>query len=373
MRIYFDNAASTPLCEDVLQAMLPYLRSNYGNPSSSHQEGRTAKAGIEKARKSIAVAIGSSTAEVIFTSGGTEANNTAIKCAIRDLKVQRIISSPIEHSCVFNAVNRMGAHNIEVVYVQMDAHGRTNLTHLESLLSSSDKRTLVTLMHANNEVGTLNPIHEIGALCHQYDAFFHTDTVQSIGHIPIDVSKSHINFLSGSGHKLHGPKGVGFLYINKKNSIGALIDGGGQERKMRSGTENVASIVGLGKALDIAIEHLYERRDQIEKVRSYFLEQILAHFPETHFSGDYKGAYLFTVLNVSFKTTTPVNMLLFKLDLKGISASGGSACNSGAVKGSRVLGALNVPEGYHSVRFSFSHHNTLEEVNYTIEKLKEIV
>lgn len=373
MRIYLDNAATTPLCDEVLEAMLPYLKNNYGNPSSSHQEGRTAKAGIEKARKSIAVALGASTSEIVFTSGGTEANNTAIKCAIRDLNVQRIISSAVEHSCVYNAVNRMGAQNVEVVYVALDKYGRADLKHLQSLLSSSDQKTLVSLMHANNEVGTLNPIQKIGALCQQYGAFFHTDTVQSIGHIPIHLSDLHINFLSGSGHKLHGPKGVGFLYINKTNSIGALIDGGGQERKVRSGTENVASIVGLGKALEVAIHALEKRQEQIEKVRSYFVEQLKKHFPSIHFNGDYQGDYLFTVLNVSFQTDTPVNMLLFKLDLKGISASGGSACNSGAVKGSRVLGVLNVPEGYHSVRFSFSHHNTKKEVDYTIEKLKDIV
>lgn len=373
MRIYLDNAATTPICDDVLGAMLPYLKQNYGNPSSSHQEGRTAKAGIEKARKSIAQALGASTSEIVFTSGGTEANNTAIKCAIRDLGVRRIISSPVEHSCVYNAVHRMGAQDIEVVYVEVDAFGRAKMDHLESLLSGSDKKTLVSLMHANNEVGTLNPIAKIGLLCKQNGAYFHTDTVQSIGHIPLNVAEMYINFLSGSGHKLHGPKGVGFLYINKNNSIEALIDGGGQERKMRSGTENVASIVGLGTALNIAVEHLDARRMQIESVRSYFIEQLKANFADVRFNGDFEGQYLFTVLSVSFKTSTPVNMLLFKLDLKGISASGGSACNSGAVKGSRVLSELNVPQGYHSIRFSFSHHNTKEEVDYTIQKLQEIV
>jgi cysteine desulfurase len=373
MRIYLDNAASTPLCDTVLEAMLPYLKNNHGNPSSTHQEGRTARAGIERARKIVAQAIKASTSEVFFTSGGTEANNTAIKCAVRDLGVQRIISSPIEHSCVFNTVNRMRTEHIEVELVQLDSTGRANLEHLESLLKDSSKKTLVSLMHANNEVGTLNPIDKIGTLCKQYDAYFHTDTVQSIGHIPIDVSKLNISFLSGSGHKLHGPKGVGFLYVNKTNLIEAYIDGGGQERQVRSGTENVASIIGLGKAIEIAIEHLEVRKIEIEVVRDYFIQELKANFPETLINGDYAGAYLFTVLSVSFKTNTPVNMLLFKLDLKGVSASGGSACNSGAVKESRVIGTLNIPEGYHTVRFSFSHFNKKEEIDYAIAQLKEIV
>lgn len=373
MRIYLDNAATTPLCDDVLEAMLPFLKNNYGNPSSTHQEGRTARAGVERARKIVAQSIHASTSEIFFTSGGTEANNTAIKCAVRDLGVQRIISSPVEHSCVFNTVNRMKEEHIEVELVQLDKYGRADLADLERLLQNSDKKTLVSLMHANNEVGTLNPIQEIGALCAQYDALFHTDTVQSIGHIPIDVTQVNVSFLSGSGHKLHGPKGVGFLYVNKNNNIEAYIDGGGQERKVRSGTENVASIIGLGKALEQAIQYIEERKVHIEAVRSYFIEQLKSNFPDVHINGDYAGQYLFTVLNVSFKTNTPVNMLLFKLDLKGISASGGSACNSGAVKSSRVLSTLGVPEGYHSVRFSFSHFNTKAEVDYTIAQLKEIV
>jgi len=373
MRIYLDNAATTPLSDDVLEAMLPYLKNNYGNPSSAHQEGRTARAGVERARKIVAQSLGASTSEIFFTSGGTEANNTAIKCSVRDLGVQRIISSPIEHSCVFNAVNRLREENVEVETVKLEHCGKANLEDLERLLANSDKKTLVSLMHANNEVGTLNPIDKIGELCAKYGAYFHTDTVQSVGHLPIDTQKTNISFLSGSGHKLHGPKGVGFLYVNKKNAIDAYIDGGGQERKVRSGTENVASIIGLGKALEQAIKYIDKRREDIEVVRNYFIEQLKSNFPTVKINGDYAGEYLFTVLNLSFKTTIPVNMLLFKLDLKGISASGGSACNSGAVKGSRVLGHLGVSEEYTSVRFSFSHYNTKAEVDYTIAQLKEIL
>ncbi len=374
MRIYMDNAATTPLSDEVFEAMLPFLKNNYGNPSSTHQEGRTARAAIECARKVVAQSIGATPAEIVFTSGGTEANNTAIKCAIRDLGVERIISSPIEHSCVYNTVNRfLDCHEVEVAYVKLDAYGRADVADLERLLQESDKKTLVSLMHANNEIGTLNPIQEIGTLCEKNGALFHTDTVQTIGHLPIDVRETNINFLSGSGHKLHGPKGVGFLYINKNNVIDAYIDGGGQERKVRSGTENVASIIGLGKALESAITELEPRRVAIEEVRNYFITELLANCPDVHINGDYKGQYLFTVLNVAFKTTLPVSMLLFKLDLNGISASGGSACNSGAVSQSRVLSHLPIPEGYQSVRFSFSHYNTKEEVDFTISKLKSIL
>lgn len=373
MRIYLDNAASTPLSDSVLEAMLPYLKNNYGNPSSTHQEGRTARVGIEQARKIVAKTIKVAPSEVFFTSGGTEANNTAIKCAVRDLGVQRIISSAIEHSCVFNTVNRMRTEHIEVVLVQLDRTGRADLEDLERLLKDSSKKTLVSLMHANNEVGTLNPIDKIGALCQQYEAYFHTDTVQSVGHIPLDVSKLNISFLSGSAHKLHGPKGVGFLYVNKNNPIGAYIDGGGQERNLRSGTENVASIVGLGKALEMAVAHLEEHSIKIESLRAYFIKELQANFPDLLINGDYRGDYLFTILNVAFKTKSPVHILLFKLDLKGVSASGGAACNSGAVTESRIIRTLGIPEGYHALRFSFSHLNKKEEIDHVIAQLKEII
>ncbi len=374
MRVYLDNAATTPLSDEVLTTMLPYLKNNYGNPSSTHQEGRTARAGIERARKMTAQAIGALPAEICFTSGGTEANNMAIKCAIRDLGVTRVISSAIEHSCVFNTTNRVRNENITVQLVQLDAFGRANLADLERLLSSSSEKTLVTLMHANNEVGTLNPIDKISALCAQYGAYFHTDTVQSLGHLPIDVKALNISFLSGSAHKLHGPKGVGFLYVNKNNPIGAYIDGGGQERQLRSGTENVASIVGFGKALESAITELVPRKAHIDAVRHYFIQQLEKYFPDARINGDYQGAYLYTVLNVSFPTTLPISMLLFKLDLKGISASGGSACNSGAVTASRVLTALGgALEGHQAVRFSFSHYNTKAEIDYTIAQLRDIL
>jgi cysteine desulfurase len=373
MRIYLDNAATTPLCPDVLEAMLPYLRNNFGNPSSTHQEGRTARAAIETSRKIIARVLGAAPSEIIFTSGGTEASNIAIKCAVRDLGVQRIISSSIEHPCVFNTANNLEAKGIDIQHVKIDQYGRANLEHLAELLANSEKKTLVSLMHANNEIGTLNPIDKIARLCEEYNAYFHTDTVQTIGHLPVDISSTNISFLTGSAHKLYGPKGIGFLYINKNNNIGSYADGGGQERKIRSGTENVASIVGLGKALSEAIKHLTERRQHIEKLRNHLVTELENHYPSIKFNGDYKGQCLFKTLNVSFKTETAINILLFKLDLKGISVSGGAACNSGAVKGSRVLGELNIPKGYQSIRFSFSHFNTKEEIDFSIVQLKEII
>lgn len=374
MRIYFDNAATTPVSDDVFETMLPFLKNNYGNPSSSHQEGRTTRAALERARKQVAQGINATTAEILFTSGGTEANNTAIKCAVRDLKVKRIISSQVEHSCVYNSVGRFARESdVTIEYVNLLPTGKADLEHLEELLANSDKKTLVSLMHANNEVGTLNPIHEIGDLCVKYNAYFHTDTVQTIGHIPLDVKTLNAHFLSGSGHKLHGPKGIGFLYVKKTNQIDAYIDGGGQERQMRSGTENIAGIVGLGEAVDVAVNRIDTHCEKIGSLRKYFIEQIKLNFPTAHFNGDYEGDYLFTVLNVGFETNLPVGMLLFKLDLMGIAASGGSACNSGAVTGSRVLTILGVPAHYKSVRFSFSEMNTIEEVDYTIEQLKRIL
>ena len=294
MRIYLDNAATTPLSDEVLNAMIPFLKNSYGNPSSTHQEGRTARAAIEKTRKIVADAIGASTAEIVFTSGGTEANNMAIKCAVRDLGVRRIISSPIEHSCVFNTVNRLCAENITVEYVELTPCGKANLEHLETLLAAGDQKTLV------------------------------------------------------------------------------YIDGGGQERQMRSGTENVASILGLGVALKTAVDELEERRQHIDMIRDYFVEQLRENFLGIRLNGNHeKQQYLFTVLNVAFPTTLPVNLLLFKLDLGGISASGGSACNSGAVSKSRVLQQFDIPSEYQSVRFSFSHYNTKAEIDQTIIILKK--
>lgn len=370
MRIYLDNAATTPIADEVLEAMLPYLKNHYGNPSSTYAEGRTTRAALERARKSVADALNAIGREIFFTSGGTEANNTALKCAVRDLGIGRILTSPIEHSCVKNTVKCLENRNlVKVQYVNLEASGKADLGHLNNLLAGDSTKTLVTLMHANNEIGTLNDIWTIGTLCRKYGALFHTDTVQTIGHLPIDTQALEVDFLSGSAHKLHGPKGVGFLYIKRKIQMGGLIDGGGQERQMRSGTENVAGIIGFSKALSLAVEQLEERKTAIEEIRTYFMQRLKNLLPEVKFNGDPQGDYLPTILSVAIPTSMPLNMLLFNLDLKGVSVSGGSACSSGSVQGSYVTKILGVNPNYSTIRFSFSHYNTKEEIDRLIHIL----
>ena len=374
-RIYFDNAATTPVSSEVLEAMIPFFMENYGNPSSTHAEGRTARAAVEKSRRNVAKAVFATPAEIFFTSGGTEANNTAIKCAVRDLGVTRIISSPIEHACVRNSVLSLNRYeNVAMDYVRLDSFGRADLIHLEELLAVSDKKTLVTLMHSNNEIGTLNDIYAIAELCHKHNAYFHTDTVQTIGYFDIDVSKHSIHFLSGSAHKLHGPKGIGFLYVNKNIHIAPFIDGGGQERGLRSGTENVPGIIGLGAAVAMAMKEMSIWKEKISSLRIQFKKLLEEAFgDQVSFNGDVDGEVHYKVLSVNFDTPIASDMLMFKLDLAGVSVSGGSACSSGALKASPVLSALNVPTHLRTVRFSFSHFNEIYELVYTINKLKEIL
>jgi len=374
-RIYLDNAATTALAPEVMEAMLPFFMEQFGNPSSIHAEGRSARAAVEKSRRNIAKAIGASPAEIFFTSGGTEANNTALKGTVRDLGVSRIITSSIEHACVRNSVLSLErGEAVQVDFVRLDAFGRADLVHLAELLAASDKKTLVTLMHSNNEVGTLNDIVAIARICEQYNAFFHTDTVQTIGYFEIDVTKYPIHFLSGSGHKLHGPKGIGFLYVNKNIHIAPLIDGGGQERSLRSGTENVSGIIGLGKAVELALSQMPNWREQITALRNHFKKELEINFPTIiSFNGDVEGKNHYKVLSVNFDAPVAADMLMFKLDLAGISVSGGSACSSGALKGSSVLLALGVPTKLKTIRFSFSHYNTREELDRTVDKLKEIL
>lgn len=375
MRIFLDNAATTPLTPSVLEAMLPYLQANFGNPSATYAEGRTTRAAIERARKQLASHLKASPSEIIFTSGGTEANNMAIKCAVRDLGIERIISSPIEHACVLNAVQQVTQqYGLELVYVPLEPSGRASLSALAQILAQSPKKTLVSLMHANNELGTLNDIEAIGELCQQHGAYFHSDTVQTIGHLPINLQKIKAHFISGSAHKLHGPKGTGFLYIQKQVPIRAFIDGGGQERQMRSGTENVAGIIGFCTALDQALSHLNEHRAHIEACRQAMMQGLKAGLGErVGFNGDYQGQYLYTVLSAHFETKLPLNMLLFHLDLKGLSVSGGSACSSGANKGSHVLNTLGLSHLGPTVRFSFSQLTTLAEVEQAVAIVVEVL
>ena len=320
MRIYFDNAATTPLSPEVLDAMLPYLKEHYGNPSSIHALGRQARTAVEAARKTVANYLNASIGEVFFTSCGTESNNMALKGAVRDLGIQRIITSPLEHHCVFHTVATLKKwHQTSIEHVRVNTKGQVDLAHLEQLLKASTVPTLVALMYANNEIGTLLDWARVSALCQEHGALFHSDTVQTIGYLPIDVQQNKVAFLTGSAHKFYGPKGVGFIYINSDYQIKPYLDGGSQERNMRGGTENTAGIVGLATALELAATQMDERRQHIETLRQYFIEQLKANFNDIQFNGDYDGDYLYKILSVSFPPSSKADLIVFSLDIVGIS------------------------------------------------------
>lgn len=374
MRIYLDNAATTPMREEVIQAMTEAMRTHHGNPSSIHADGRSVRAAIEASRKKIAEMFNASIGEIFFTSGGTESNNMAIKCAVRDLGVRRIISSPIEHHCVGHSLDAVISQGVKVDMLSVNGKGQINYDELTEVLQNGDGTpTLVSIMHANNEIGTVQDMQRISEICEQYGAYLHSDTVQTIGHLPIDVTKTKIHFFSGGAHKFHGPKGCGFIYINAEAVVKPYIDGGSQERNMRAGTENVYGIVGMAKALELACENMEEYRTHIEEVRSHLKKRLSEEFEDIHFHGDHDGDYLYTVLSVCFPSSPKSSMLLLLLDMAGVSASGGSACSSGAEKGSHVLEAIGADTSRKSIRFSFSHDNTIEEIDYLIEKLKGMV
>ncbi len=374
MKVYLDNAATTRIAPEVLEEMMPYLTEHYGNPSSIHAYGRKTKSAIEKARKALAKYLNCSTSEVFFTGSGTESSNTIIKCAVRDLGVKRILSSRIEHHCVLHSIESMAAEGINVDYVELDQQGRPNLGHLETLLKESDDKTLVSLMHSNNEIGTLLDLEKVSLLCQQYNAFFHSDTVQTIGYYPFDLQKLKLHFMSGSAHKFHGPKGVGFIYINGEARIKPFLDGGAQERNMRAGTENVYGIVGMGKALEMATERMEENTIYIGGLKDYMKQKLATEIPGIAFNGDTtQTGSNYKVLSVLLPANERAELTLFNLDIAGIAASGGSACSSGSEKGSHVLEAINTDPNRKAVRFSFSKYNTTAEIDYTIEALKQIL
>lgn len=374
MRVYFDNAATTPIHPEVKEVIKDAIDNYYGNPSSIHNEGRRVRAALETARKTIANHLNASIGEIFFTSGGTEANNMALKRSVLDLGVERIISSATEHHCVLHTIESLQKEQgIEVVHVNISNKGCFDLNHLESLLKDSDKKTLVSLMHANNEIGTVCDMSLISALCQKYSAFYHSDTVQTIGQLPIDVQATKVDFLSGSAHKFYGPKGVGFVYINDDNIIKPFIDGGAQERNMRGGTENVYGILGMAKAMDLACNNMENNQNHLRKIRDYFITQLQKNFVDIEFNGDYEGAYLPKVLSVSLPPNPKNEVLMFSLDIMGISSSGGSACSSGVESRSHVLDAIKFNEDRIAVRFSFSTFNKLEEVDFVIEKLKGLI
>jgi len=373
MRVYFDNAATTQLDPEVLKQMYAVMESNYGNPSSIHGHGREARALLEKCRKIIANLLHTSPAEIFFTSGGTEADNMAIRCGIIDNQISHAITSRIEHHAVIHTLVAMQkAGTIKLSYVDVDEKGNIDCNHLEALLKSNE-RSFVSLMHANNEIGTLNDIVLIGELCEQNDAMFHCDTVQTLGHYPHDLRSLKVHFMVCAAHKLHGPKGVGFLHINHRIRIKPLIYGGAQERNMRGGTENIYGIAGLAKAMEIAYSEMDQHQQYIQGLKSYMITELSANIPGITFNGEISPEKsLYTVLNVSFPEMESADMLLFNLDIAGISASGGSACSSGTDIGSHVLGAIGATPSRPAVRFSFSKYNTRDEVDYTVAKLREL-
>lgn len=373
-RIYLDNAATTALDKEVLDAMLPYMTQHFGNPSSIYSYGRETRLAIESARKSVAKLLNAHPGEIFFTSGGTESNNTAILSAIRDLNCEHIITSPIEHHAVLHTVDYYSqSRKVTLSFVKLLDNGHVDLKDLEQQLADAGKKCLVSLMHANNEIGNLLPINAVSTLCRKYNALFHSDCVQTVGHYPIDLQRVDVDFISGAGHKFHGPKGVGILYVNSKNSIKPFIHGGGQERNMRAGTENVYGIVGFAKALEKAMSYFEQDAAYIQSLKDYMIKCLRKEIPGIDFNGDYNGSALYTVLNVAFPLTDKSEMLLFNLDINNICVSGGSACSSGANQGSHVINALSPKPNTIAIRFSFSKHNTIKEIDVVVQKLKELL
>jgi len=373
-RIYFDNAATTDLDPQVLAAMMPYLTEKFGNPSSIYSYGRESRLAIENARKSVGKILNAHPAEIFFTSGGTESSNTAITAAVRDLGCTHIISSPLEHHATLHTVEHLHRRGEAALsYVKVLPNGHIDQEDLEQLLAGSADKVLVTLMHANNEIGNILDIHAVGDLCKMYGAVFHSDTVQTVGHFPFDLRNTPVHFITGASHKFHGPKGVGLLYINENVRIHPYIHGGAQERNMRAGTENVYGIVGFAKALELATAGFEADSAFIKGLKVYMMEQLKRSLKGISFNGDPLGRSLYTVLSVSFPKTEKSEMLLFNLDIHHICASGGSACTSGVEQGSHVIRSVNNNPNQVTVRFSFSKHNTREQVDQVVARLKELM
>jgi cysteine desulfurase len=373
MNVYLDNAATTPVAPEVVEAMIPVLYQTFGNPSSTHAFGREAKALLENSRRSIAKTLNCAPSELIFTSGGTEADNMALHAAVTQLGVKRIITSSIEHHAVGHAAEALKAQeSTEVVNLSLDAKGNIDLQELEQLLQDR-MPTIVALMHANNEIATLLPLAAVAQLCRQYGAYFLSDTVQTMGHYHFDLAALDIDFVTCAAHKFHGPKGVGFLYVNKKTRINPFIHGGAQERGLRGGTENIPGVVGLAKAVELAYTDLEAHQAHVWGLKKYMISRLQTLFPDVLFHGEtsYEKA-LYTVLNICLPATPKSGLLLFTLDLKGIAVSGGSACTSGAAKGSHVLEGIGADMSRPNARFSFSRFTTKEEIDYALQQLEEV-
>jgi cysteine desulfurase len=371
VNIYLDNAATTPLDPEVFEAMKPYLLQHFGNPSSTHSHGRKVRAAIESARKKVAELLNCTPGEIIFTSGGTEAINTILTGVIHRYNPPVVITSPLEHHAVLHTLEHAaGADKIR--YVSVDEKGNLDLDHLQSLLRDT-KGALVSLMQANNEIGNLLDLHRVGAICAEHGAWFHSDTVQAVAHYKHNLKETPVHGITAAAHKFHGPKGAGFMYVKRDKKIEPYLFGGGQERNMRGGTENVAGIIGLTKALEIAYANMEEHAIYIRGLKARMINALREAIPGVSFNGNSEDLdnSLYTVLNVSLPESGENEMLLFNLDLMGISVSGGSACQSGAATGSHVLRAINVPKERGAIRFSFSKYNTAEEIDFVVEKLAQ--
>jgi len=372
MKVYFDNAATTPMDREVVDAMLPVMTEHFGNPSSIHAWGRQTRSMIEQARKTVAKLLNCSPSEIFFTSGGTEADNMAIRCSIEALNIKHAITSSIEHHAVLHTLESLADKGlITLNLVKLTPEGSIDLEDLESLLKNNE-RSFVSLMHANNEIGNLLPLKQAAEICKKYDAIFHSDTVQTVGHYNIDLKDIPVHFINGAAHKFHGPKGIGFIYVKSDIHVAPLIFGGAQERNMRGGTENVYGIIGLAKAMEIAYNDLKKHQEHVQGLKTYMINKLESSLPGVSFNGDAKGNSLYTVLNVCLPPTDNAEMLVFNLDINGIAASAGSACSSGSNVGSHVLRAIGTDMSRPSVRFSFSKYNTKEEIDYAVSKLKEM-
>lgn len=373
MHVYLDNAATTPVAPEVVKEMHDLLLNDFGNPSSSHYFGRQVKAKLETSRRKIAKILNCQPSEIIFTSGGTEADNMAFQVAIQELGAERIITSALEHHAVGHTAEYVSHHKkVELEILPVDGKGNVDLLVLENLLKDG-KKTFVSLMHANNEIGTRLPIEKVSEMCQQYNAIFHSDTVQTMGHYKFDLEALNIDFITCAAHKFHGPKGIGFLYANRKNRVSAMIHGGAQERGLRGGTENTSGIVGLAKAFELAYEDVEGHEKHVQSLKDYMKSELKSKIAGVDFHGETESHNsLYTVLNVDLPPTSKSGILLFTLDLKGIACSGGSACSSGANKGSHVLEGIGADPKRPNARFSFSRYSKKEEIDYTVQVLVDI-
>ena len=374
MNVYFDNAATTPISKKVLDKMIPYMEDGFGNPSSIHKRGREIKSVIEKSRSKVADILSCEPGEIFFTSGGTEADNMFIINTVLEKKIDTVITSKVEHHAVLHCCDYLNkTQNINIKYVSINDNGEVDLDDLEKI-TSNIKNSLVSLMHGNNEIGNINDLKTISKICEKNNVIFHSDTVQTVGHYAIDLNKINIQGIVGSANKFHGPKGIGFLYLNNKHKISPFIHGGAQERNMRGGTENVYGIVGLSEALTLAYENMAIHKEKIIALKIHMIESLKQKVKGVKFNGlssDLDNS-LYTVLNASIPNVDDQQMFLFNLDINNIAASAGSACSSGSDSGSHVLKEIKTEKGFVNVRFSFSKYNSIEEVDYVINKIVEI-